>query len=109
MKREYKKYLNDNNIDENFKNEYLDGDNYLFMDKIKQKNMDLFRIILLIIIISVLYISYLVINRVFFSTTNPAPKLLLVLYIFILTLFYLIYLEFSVKITNIIIDNSYSI
>ena len=95
--------------DENFKDEYLDKDDYLFMDKIKDKNLNLFRFILLIVFITFLYTTYFVIDRVFFNTENPAPKLLFVLYIIILAFFRIIYHEFSIQITNIIVNNSYPI
>ena len=95
--------------DENFKDEYLDKDDYLFMNKIKDKNLDLFRVILFTLFIAFLYTTYFVIDRVFMNTQNPAPKLLFVLYIIILAFFYIIYYEFSVQITNIIVNNTYPI
>ena len=92
---------------ENFKDEYLDKDDYLFMDKIEDNNINIFRAILLTLMLIFIYVTYFVIDRVFFNKENPAPKLLLLLYILVLAFFRIIYYEFSVEITNIITNNSY--
>ena len=94
---------------ENFKDEYIDKDDYLFQSEIDEKNLNLFRFILVVVLTIFVYTTYLVVNRVFFNKEHPAPKLLLVLYILVISFFYLVYHTFPVQITNIIVNNSYPI
>jgi|TARA_B110000259_G_scaffold188476_1_gene247906 hypothetical protein len=95
---------------ENFKDVYIDRDDYLFMDKINDKNILLFKIILFSLLISFLFITYKVVDKVFLVQKNKRePKLLFVVYVLIFTLLYFVYHEFAVGLTNIIINNSYPI
>tara|TARA_B100000674_G_C37320292_1_gene680606 strand:+ start:247 stop:555 length:309 start_codon:yes stop_codon:yes gene_type:complete len=94
---------------ENFNSQYINNDDYLFQSEIDKKNLDLFRFILIVLFVGFIVITYLVVDKVFFNKVNPAPKLLLVIYLLSLTLFYFLYHEFSVKLTNIIIQNKYPI
>ena len=95
---------------EDFKNQYIDKDDYEFMRQIDDKNITLFRIILYTLLAILLFTTYIIINRVFLVPKNErAPKLLFVVYILIVSLFYFIYHEFAAWLTIFIINNSYPI
>jgi len=94
---------------EDFKNEYIDGDNYEFTKKINNKNIIFFRVTLFTLLGALLFITYIIINRVFFVSDKKAPKLLLVVHILIILLLYLVYYEIAVGLTNFIVNNTYPI
>ena len=81
---DWKEYPND------FKNQYIDKDDYEFMRQIDDKNITLFKIILYTLLAILLFTTYIIINRVFLVPKKErAPKLLFVVYILIVSLFYL--------------------
>jgi hypothetical protein len=51
--------------EEDFKNQYIDKDDYEFMRQIDDKNITLFIIILYILLAILLFTTYIIINRVF--------------------------------------------
>lgn len=95
---------------ENFKDIYIDRDDYLFLNKINNNNIGLFRVILVILLIVFLYTTYVVVNKVFLIPKEVRePKLLFVVYILIFTIMYFIYHEIAIVITNTIVNNIYPI
>lgn len=95
---------------ENFKDVYIDRDDYLFLNKINNNNIGLFRVILVILLIVFLYTTYVVVNKVFLINKEiREPKLLFVVYILILAIMYFIYHEIAIVITNTIVNNIYPI
>lgn len=95
---------------ENFKDIYIDRDDYLFLNKINNNNIGLFRVILVILLIVFLYTTYGVVNKVFLLPRHMRePKLLFVVYILILAIMYFIYHEIAIIITNTIVNNIYPI
>lgn len=95
---------------ENFKDIYIDRDDYLFLNKINNNNIGLFRVILVILLIVFLYTTYVVVNKVFLIPKEVRePKLLFVVYILILAIMYFIYHEIAIVITNTIVNNIYPI
>lgn len=95
---------------ENFKDIYIDRDDYLFLNKINNNNIGLFRVILVILLIVFLYTTYGVVNKVFLIDKEMRePKLLFVVYILILAIMYFIYHEIAIIITNTIVNNIYPI
>jgi len=96
--------------EEDFKNQYIDKDDYEFIRQIDNKNIVLFKIILYTLLAMLLVATYIIINRVFLvPKQEQEPKLLFVVYILIVSLFYFFYLEFTVRLTNFIVNNSYPI
>ena len=95
---------------ENFKDVYIDRDDYLFLNKINNNNIGLFRVILVILLIVFLYTTYVVVNKVFLIPKEVRePKLLFVVYILIFAIMYFIYHEIAIVITNTIVNNIYPI
>ena len=95
---------------ENFKDVYIDRDDYLFLNKINNNNIGLFRVILVILLIVFLYTTYVVVNKVFLIDKEMRePKLLFVVYILIFAIMYFIYHEIAIVITNTIVNNIYPI
>lgn len=95
---------------ENFKDIYIDRDDYLFLNKINNNNIGLFRVILVILLIVFLYTTYVVVNKVFLIDKQMRePKLLFVVYILIFAIMYFIYHEIAIVITNTIVNNIYPI
>jgi len=95
---------------ENFKDIYIDRDDYLFLNKINNNNIGLFRVILVILLIVFLYTTYVVVNKVFLIPKEVRePKLLFVVYILIFAIMYFIYHEIAIVITNTIVNNIYPI
>lgn len=95
---------------ENFKDVYIDRDDYLFLNKINNNNIGLFRVILVILLIVFLYTTYVVVNKVFLIDKKMRePKLLFVVYILIFAIMYFIYHEIAIVITNTIVNNIYPI
>ena len=96
--------------EEDFKNQYIDKDDYEFMRQINDKNIVLFKIIIYTLLAMLLFITYIIINRVFLvPKKNREPKLLFVVYILIVSLFYFVYHELAARLTIFIINNSYPI
>ena len=95
-----------------FKNEYIDKDEYLLnhTETINDKNIIFFQIILLSLLGVFIFISYKLINKVFFvPPRDRKPKLLLVIYLLIVSLFYSFYYEFVIKLLFILTNNLYKI
>ena len=96
--------------EEDFKNQYIDKDDYEFMRQIDDKNITLFKIILYTLLTMLLFATYIIINRVFLVPKHERePKLLFVVYILIVSLFYFVYHEFAARLTIFIVNNSYPI
>tara|TARA_B100000925_G_C21908635_1_gene430483 strand:- start:318 stop:614 length:297 start_codon:yes stop_codon:yes gene_type:complete len=97
-------------VNQKFKDEYIDKDDYSFFDNIDKKKSKIFRTILVFMLIIYLYATYVVVNKVFLvPRERREPKLLFVILILIFTVLYFIYHEIALFCTKFIINNTYPI
>ena len=97
-------------VNQKFKDEYIDKDDYSFFDNIDKKKSKIFRTILVFMLIIYLYATYVVVNKVFLvPRERREPKLLFVILILIFALLYFIYHEIALLCTKFIINNTYPI
>ena len=97
-------------VNQKFKDEYIDKDDYSFIDNIDKEKSKIFRTILVFMLIIYLYATYAVVNKVFLVPRHRRePKLLFVILILIFAVLYFVYHEIALLCTKFIINNTYPI